>query len=105
MVSCNKCGMELPEDANYCHKCGNSTTKTKIEEIEVKSDDLVKKVKEIIHEGNVNKLIVLNEKGQTLIEIPVTVGIVGALFAPWLAALGAIAAIATKCTIKVEKKA
>jgi len=70
----------------------------------VASDELVKKIKEILHEGNATKIIVENEQGKTLLEIPVTIGVVGALFAPWLAALGAIAAIATKCTIKVEKR-
>jgi hypothetical protein len=104
MLSCNKCGSELPDDANFCYKCGKPTAKTVVEEVEVKSDELIKKVKELLHEGNVTKLIVLNEKEETLLEIPVTVSIVGALIAPWLAALGTIAAIATKCTIKVEKK-
>jgi hypothetical protein len=47
---------------------------------------------------------VRNEKGETMLEIPVTVGVIGALFAPYLAALGAIAALATRCTIAVERK-
>jgi repressor of nif and glnA expression len=75
-----------------------------VEKFEVASDDLVKKIKEILHEANVTKIIVENEQGKTLLEIPVTVGVVGALFAPWLAALGAIGAIATKCTVKVERR-
>ena len=104
MASCNKCESELPEGAKYCHKCGESVVKTICDEFEVKSDELVQKTKEILHDGNVTKIIVENEKGQTLLEIPVTVGVVGALLAPWLAALGAIAAIATKCKIKVERK-
>ena len=103
MVSCSKCGSELPEGAKYCPTCGRYTGKTIVEEFEVASDELVKKAKEILHEGNVTKLIVENEEGRTLLEIPVTVGVVGVLLAPWLAALGAIAAIATKCKIKVEK--
>jgi len=104
MVSCSKCGSELPEGARYCPRCGRYTGKTIVEEFEVASDELVKKTKEILHEGNVTKLIVENEEGRTLLEIPVTVGVVGVLLAPWLAALGAIAAIATRCKIKVEKK-
>jgi hypothetical protein len=104
MVSCSKCKSELPENAKYCPNCGKFTGRTIVEEFEVKSDDLVKRVKEILHEGNVTKLIVENEEGNTLLEIPATASIVGAILAPWLAALGAIAAIATKCTIKVEKK-
>jgi len=104
MASCSKCGSELPEGANYCPNCGRYTGRTVVEEFEVKSDELVKKAKEILHEGNVTKLIVENEEGRTLLEIPATAGIVGALIAPWLAALGAIAAIATNCKIKVERR-
>ena len=74
------------------------------EEFTVSSDDLVKKVKQLIHEGNITKVIVKNEKGRTLIEIPATVGVIGAVLAPWLAALGAIAAIVTKCTLVVERR-
>jgi len=73
------------------------------EEFEVASDDLVRKFKEIINEANVSKIIVEDETGKTLLEIPVTAGLIGALLAPWLAALGAAAAIATKCKIRVEK--
>jgi len=105
MVSCKKCGSELPETARYCPSCGKSAGKTVMEEFEVKSDELVKKTKEILDEGNASRIIVENEQGKTLLEIPVTIGLVGALLAPWLAALGAIAAIATKCKIRVEKKA
>jgi len=75
-----------------------------VDEIEVDSDELVKKVKEILYEGNVTKVIVENEQGKTLLEIPATVGVVGALFAPWLAALGAIAALATNCKIRIERR-
>ena len=75
-----------------------------MDEIEVDSDELVKKVKEILYEGNVTKVIVENEQGKTLLEIPATIGVVGALFAPWLAALGAIAALATNCKIRIERR-
>jgi hypothetical protein len=104
MVSCSKCGARLPDRANYCPNCGKYTGRTISEEFEVRSDELVKKIKEILHEGNVNKLIVEDEQGKTLLEIPAAAGLVGALVAPWLAALGAIAAIATKCKIKVERR-
>ncbi len=73
------------------------------EEFSVSSGDLVNKVKSLLHEGNVRRIIVKDEKGRVLLEIPVTVGIVGVLLAPWLAALGAIAALATRCTIVVER--
>lgn len=75
-----------------------------MEEFEVASDELVKKTKELLRDATVTKLIVENEEGKTLLEIPVAAGVVGVLIAPWLAALGAVAAIATKCKIKVEKK-
>lgn len=104
LAECGKCGYELPDGAKYCSQCGQSTYRVTVEKFEVASDDLVKKIKEILHEANVTKIIVENEQGKTLLEIPVTVGVVGALFAPWLAALGAIGAIATKCTVKVERR-
>ena len=104
MVNCERCNYKLSKDANYCSNCGKSTGKSVVEEFEVKSEELVQKTKEIIKEGNVTKIIVENEDGRTLLEIPVTAGIVGLILAPWLAALGSIAAIATKCKIKVEKR-
>lgn len=104
MATCTKCGNELPRDAKYCPQCGEYTSKTIVKEFEVKSEELVQKTKEILREGNVTKIIVENEEGKILLEIPTTAGIVGIILAPWLAALGAIAAIATKCRIKVEKR-
>ena len=104
MANCKRCNYKLSKDANYCSNCGKSTGKFVVEEFEVKSEELVQKTKEIIKEGNVTKIIVENEEGSTLLEIPVTAGIVGLILAPWLAALGTIAAIATKCKIKVEKR-
>ncbi len=104
MEYCSKCESKLPRGANYCPKCGKYTGKTVEKEFEVKSEELVKKIKEIIKEGNVTKIIVENEEGKTLLEIPATAGIVGVILAPWLAALGTIAALASKCKIKVEKR-
>ena len=74
------------------------------EEFSVSPDDLGKKVKQLIHEGNVTRIIVKGEKGETLLDIPVTVGLVGIVLAPVLAAVGVIAAMATKCTVVVERK-
>lgn len=73
-------------------------------EFKVKGEELLKKIKEIIHEGNVRKIIIKNEEGKTYLEIPVTIGIVGALIAPVLAAVGAIAALATNFKIEVIKR-
>jgi len=77
--------------------------KTFKEEIKVSGQQLVETVKKLVHEGNVRRLIIKNEKGETLVEIPVTVATVGALLLPIIAALGAIAALATNCTIEVIK--
>lgn len=77
--------------------------KVKYEEFRVDGDVLVAKIKEIIHAGNVRRIIIKNDKGDTLIELPLTVGVVGALLVPVWAAVGAIAALAAKLTIVVEK--
>lgn len=103
MATCKRCGAELPEGAQFCPQCGASTTARR-EEFVIESDQLIEKIKELIHEGNVRRIIVKDEEDRLLLEIPVTIGIIGALIAPWLAALGAIAAIATRCTIIVEKR-
>ncbi len=77
--------------------------KVKYEEFRVDGDVLVAKIKEIIHAGNVRRIIIKNDKGETLIEFPLTVGVVGAVLLPVWAAIGAIAALAAKFTIVVEK--
>jgi hypothetical protein len=70
----------------------------------VSGEKLVSKIKQIIKEGNARRIIIKNEKEETLIEIPLTIGAVGVLAAPIFAAVGALAALVTKCTIIVEKK-
>lgn len=75
----------------------------KQESFQIKGDELLKKVKELIKEGNVRKITILDKKGKEIIVIPLTIGVVGALLAPPLAAIGAIAALVTECTIKVER--
>ncbi|MDE2213327.1 MAG: DUF4342 domain-containing protein [Patescibacteria group bacterium] len=76
----------------------------KVEEFKVSGEDLLKRVKELIKEGNARRIIIKNEKGETLVEIPLTIGAIGAILAPALAAVGAIAALVTKCTIVVQKR-
>ena len=76
---------------------------TFIEEIQVLARDLVEKVKALIHEGNVQRVIIKDEHGNTFIEIPVTVAAIGFIAAPVLAAVGAISALAAKFTIVVER--
>ena len=75
----------------------------KTEEFVVTGDNLVAKVKEIIKAGNVNEIIIKNEKDETLIKFPVTIGVVGIVVAPVLAAIGAIAALVAECKIVVVK--
>jgi hypothetical protein len=74
------------------------------EEFKVNGDDLVRKVKEIIREGNARAIIIKNEEGKEIIQVPLTIGAVGALLAPPLAAIGAVAALVTNCTIVVVKR-
>ena len=73
-------------------------------EFKVTGEELLAKIKEIIHEGNVRKIIIKNEKGETYLEIPVTIGVIGAILAPVFAAIGALAALAANFTIVVERK-
>jgi Domain of unknown function (DUF4342) len=74
------------------------------EEFKVEGEKILAKIKELIHEGNIRKIIIKDKDGKTLLEIPMTFGVVGALIAPQLAAIGAIAALLTEATIVVEKK-
>jgi CBS domain-containing protein len=101
---CPKCGAQLKEGDRFYTVCGAPIYKVTREEYTVSSDDLIEKVKEILHEANVTRIIVKDEKGKVLLEIPTTIGIVGALLAPWLAALGVIAAMVTNCKVIVEKR-
>jgi Domain of unknown function (DUF4342) len=74
------------------------------EEHKVSGEKLVDRVKELVKEGNARRIIVKNAEGHTLMEIPLTVGIAGAMFLPVLVALGSIAALASHYTLVVEKK-
>jgi hypothetical protein len=76
---------------------------TRREEYRTRGDQLLGRVKELIREGNVRRIIIKNEEGRTLVEIPLTLGVVGAALAPALAAIGAIAALVTDCTIQVQR--
>jgi hypothetical protein len=74
------------------------------EEFKVQGKELVEKVKDLIKKGNVRRIIIKNKNGKSLMEIPVTIAVVGTVFAPILAALGAMAALISECSIVVEKK-
>lgn len=73
------------------------------EEFQINGEEVIAKLKEILHEGNIRRISIKNEEGKSLIDIPLTFGVVGALLAPQLAAVGAIAALVKKCTLVVEK--
>jgi hypothetical protein len=80
-----------------------TTGKTRTEEFKLSGGEILNKIKELIHEGNIRRIILKDENGKTFLEIPLTVGILGAALAPVLAAVGAIAALVSKLTIVVEK--
>ncbi len=79
-----------------------ATKKAKTQTFKVSGDSLVAKVKEIINQGNVRRIVISDKAGKSLIELPLTIGVVGALVAPVLAGVGAIAALVTECSITVE---
>lgn len=74
------------------------------EELKVKGDALLGKVREVVHEGNVRRIIIKDAEGKALIEVPLTVGVVGVLVAPVAAAIGAVAALAADYSIEVERE-
>ena len=82
-----------------------SEEQVKTEEVKFSGDKLIAKIKELLHEGNIRRFVIKNEEGKTLIDLPLTVGVVGSLLAPQLAAIGAIAALVSHGTIVVEKVA
>jgi hypothetical protein len=73
------------------------------EEFRVEGERLLTKIKELIHEGNIRRISIKDKEGKTVMEIPVTIGVVGILLAPQLAAIGAIAALLSEATVVVEK--
>ena len=74
-----------------------------VEEIKVSGEQLLKKVNELIKEGNVRKVTIKDKNGNVILSFPLTFGVVGAVLAPLLAAVGAAAALITECTISVER--
>lgn len=77
---------------------------TRSEEFQFSGDTLLGKIKEVIHAGNIRRIVIKNEDGRVLIDIPLTLGVVGTLLAPQLAAIGAIAALVLRGSIVVEKE-
>jgi hypothetical protein len=75
----------------------------RVQEFTLDGDEVVAKVRELLHEGNIRRLSIKNEDGRTILEVPLTIGLIGAALLPVLAAIGAAAALATRCTIVVER--
>lgn len=73
------------------------------EEFQFNGDSLLAKIKELIHAGNVRRVIIKNDEGRVIVDIPLTIGVVGTLIAPQLAAIGAIAALVLRGSIVIEK--
>lgn len=86
------------------HKTKDKTKNDKEETFRVKGEDLLAKIKELVKEGNIRKIIIKDKSGKTLVELPLTIGVVGAVLVPVWAALGAIAALVTECSITVVRE-
>jgi uncharacterized protein DUF4342 len=80
-----------------------SPEKYRTEEFRVNGEELLGKIKSLMHEGNIRRIIIKNKEGAVIVEIPLTIGVVGALLAPSLAAIGTVAALLTEATVIVEK--
>lgn len=83
----------------------NEQPRPRTQEFTIDGDEVVAKVKELIHEGNIRRITIKNEEGRTILEVPLTIGLIGAALLPVFAAIGAAAALATRCTIVVEREA
>lgn len=108
MAKCAECGAELFGDARFCPRCG-AQAGLKKDVYQVSAEGLVGKVKEVINDAKVKRIVIKDDKGKLLLSIPVTWGAAGTVavlaLAPWLAALGVIAGLVTKCTVEVERTA
>lgn len=102
---CRICGVALQENVYFCSTCGarvRPQEKTVVEEFQVAGKELVRKVEELIHEGNVRRMVI-RQNGRVLLDIPLAFAAIGVVLAPILAAVGALAAIVTNCTISVQR--
>lgn len=77
--------------------------KPNYDEYKVSGEQVIAKIQELVHEGNIRKIVIKNEAGETLAEFPLTIGVVGVVLLPVWAAIGAITALVANCTILVEK--
>ena len=97
-----------PNDAIVPEPETEATDKVTLEELKISGDALVAKIKELVHQGNIRRIIIKNDEGHTLIEIPMTVGVIGgvisAVFFPVIAAVGAIGAMVARLTVVIERQ-
>ena len=82
---------------------GRAEGESTYEDLRVEGEELLAKVKELVHQGNVRRIIIKNNEGRVLMEIPLTLGVAGAVLLPTLAAVGAIAALVTELSITIER--
>ena len=105
-MKCVECGAELVSSAKFCSACGTQVGMKK-EVFQVSPEKLVEKIKEITKDASVKRIVIKDQSGKTVLSIPMTWGAAGAVatlaLAPWLAAIGVIAGVATKCTLEVER--
>jgi ribosomal protein L40E len=107
MTICGECGGELPASARFCPSCGIETG-IRRDIYDIPSEGLVGKVKDMMHDVSVKRIVVKDDKGKVLLSIPVTWGTAGVIatvaLAPWLAALGVITGLVTRCRVEVERE-
>lgn len=94
----------MPASKKSTKKKTSGKSKDRKETFKVSGDELLAKVKELIREGNIRRLIIKDSKGKVIVEFPLTIGVVFTVLAPVLAAIGAIAALVTECSIVVERE-
>lgn len=103
---CIECSRELQPDDKFCSACGTRVD-IKKDVYEVSPDGLVEKIKEVVRDVRVKKVVIKDGDGKVLLSMPVTWGAAGTLaivaLAPWLAAVGVIAGLVTRCTVEVER--
>ena len=97
-------GVEVEVEVEEVKEDAEDDTGEGREEYSVCGEDLLSRVKELVREGNIRRITIRSEEGNTLIEIPLAIGVVGAMLLPVWAAVGAIAALVTNCTISVERR-
>lgn len=89
---------------NHDHSHESNHENNHREEYRVRGEQAVNKVKELIHQGNVRKITIKDKDGNVILSLPLTLGVIGAVAAPMIAAVGAVAALVTECTISIERK-